>query len=89
MRRQVYLLEAGLRAFGKKGETAVTKELHQFNNYSVFDPIHANTLTDEEKSQGLGPTGNIQGSHKFMLLDTGKKIVRRNWTELPLTDTVV
>jgi len=63
--------------------------LHQFNNYSVFDPIHANTLTDEEKSQGLGPTGNIQGSHKFMLLDTGKKIVRRNWTELPLTDTVV
>ena len=48
-----YLLEAGLRAFGK-GETAVTKELHHFNNYSVFDPIHANTLTDEEKSQALG-----------------------------------
>ena len=49
-----YSLEAGLRAFGEKGETAVTKELHQFNNYSVFDPIHANTLTDEEKSQALG-----------------------------------
>jgi hypothetical protein len=32
----------------------------------------------------LGPTGNMQGSYKFMSLSTGKKIVRRKFTEMPM-----
>jgi hypothetical protein len=36
----------------------------------------------------LGPTGNLQGSHKFMSLTTGKRIVRCKFTEMPLTNSV-
>ncbi len=31
-----YQLEVGIKQFGKQGETAVTKELDQFNKYGVF-----------------------------------------------------
>ena len=36
----------------------------------------------------LGPTGNLQGTYKFLLLDTGKHVLRRNFTELPLTSKI-
>ena len=32
----------------------------------------------------LGPTGNQQGSHWFLSLSTGARIVRHRWTRLPL-----
>ncbi len=44
-----YTLDAGLRKFENEGETAVTKELHQFNTYNVFELLEANSLNDEEK----------------------------------------
>jgi FtsZ-binding cell division protein ZapB len=31
----------------------------------------------------LGPTGNMQGSYKFLSLSTGKKVTRRKFTEMP------
>jgi hypothetical protein len=34
-------------------ETAVTKELHQFNTYEVFGPIVADSLRAEEKRKAL------------------------------------
>ena len=34
-----YGLEAGLKHFGEKGETVVSKELAQFNVYDVFEPL--------------------------------------------------
>ena len=37
----------------------------------------------------LGPTGNAQGSYKFLNLRTGKLIKRRKWTELPMPDEVI
>ena len=37
----------------------------------------------------LGPSGNLQGGFKFMALNTGKKIVRRNWDVIPMPDTVI
>jgi hypothetical protein len=37
----------------------------------------------------LGPTGNMQGSYKFMSLSTGKKIVRCKFTEMPMTESVM
>ena len=37
----------------------------------------------------LGPAGNLQGGYKFLILQTGKKITRRNWTHLPMpTDAI-
>ena len=37
----------------------------------------------------LGPSGNVQGGFKFMSLKTEKKITRRSWDIIPITDTVV
>ena len=37
----------------------------------------------------LGPTGNIQGGYKFMSLSTGRLIVRRSFTIIPLTADVI
>jgi hypothetical protein len=37
----------------------------------------------------LGPSGNIQGGYKFMTLNTGQKIVRRNWDVVPMPDMVI
>jgi hypothetical protein len=48
-----YSLEAGLKHFGERGETAVSKELKQFNVYNVFKPLYANKLSNEEKSKAL------------------------------------
>ena len=46
-------LEAGLRHFGDRGKTAVTKELTQFNLYDVFEPLEADMLTEEERQKAL------------------------------------
>ncbi len=42
-----------MKHFGGRGETAVSKELKQFNVYDVFEPLYANKLSDEEKSKAL------------------------------------
>ncbi len=48
-----YQLEAEIKQFGKRGETAVTKELDQFNKYGVFEPKHARDLSEEDKKKAL------------------------------------
>ena len=35
----------------------------------------------------LGPGGNLQGSFKFVALDSGKKIMWRSWDVIPILDT--
>ena len=37
----------------------------------------------------LGPTGNAQGSYKFLSLNTGKKLIRRSFTEMPVRESVI
>ena len=37
----------------------------------------------------LGPTGNSQGTYKFMNIATGLRIYRRKWTEVPAPDWVI
>jgi hypothetical protein len=37
----------------------------------------------------LGPTGNLQGTHRFYSLKTGEIVVRRKWTELPVPSDVI
>lgn len=48
--------------------------------------------TQEPRTVGaicLGPTGNIQGSYRFLNLQTGKTINRRSWTHLPMPQEVI
>ena len=37
----------------------------------------------------IGPSGNLQGGHKFMALNSGKKITRHSWDAIPMPDTVI
>ena len=37
----------------------------------------------------LGPCGNLQGGFKFMSLQTGQKITRYNWDEIPIPQTEI
>ena len=37
----------------------------------------------------LGPTGNLQGTYKFLSLATGKKVKRRTFTPYPMLDLVI
>jgi hypothetical protein len=37
----------------------------------------------------MGPTGNFQGTYKFMCLTTGKKLHRRKWDEIPMPRSVI
>jgi hypothetical protein len=46
-------LNAGLRKLGDRGESVVTKELHQFNSYNVFKQLNADALSVDEKRQAL------------------------------------
>ena len=48
-----YSLEAGLKHFGERGETVVSKELKKFNVYDIFEPLYANELSKGEKSKAL------------------------------------
>ena len=46
-------MKAGVKRFDERGETAVTEELVQFNQYKVFEPKHANDLSEEDRKKVL------------------------------------
>ena len=37
----------------------------------------------------MGPSANNQGGFKLMTLGSMKKVVRKSWYEIPMTDTVI
>ncbi len=37
----------------------------------------------------LGPSGNVQGGHKFYTLNTASILVRRDWKALPMPQSVI
>jgi hypothetical protein len=37
----------------------------------------------------LGPSGDLQGRHRFVALDTGEKITRRDWDVIPTPELVI
>ncbi len=54
------------------------------------DPDITNTLDPRTKwAICMGPTGNLQGSYKFLSLTTGKKVTRGKFTEMPITESVI
>ncbi len=55
-----------------------------------MDPDITNTLDTRTKwGFCMGPMGNLQGSYKFLLLTTGRKVTRRKFTEMPVTEAVI
>jgi hypothetical protein len=54
------------------------------------DPDIKSTIEQRTKwGIWLSPTGNMQGSYKFLSLSTGNKVTRRKFTEMPMTDSVI
>jgi hypothetical protein len=63
-----------------------------FGAYVQVHDDRQQTNTMEPRTTGainLGPSGNIQGAHKFLSLSTGEVIVCRTWTELPVPSEVL
>ena len=48
-----YQLEAVIKRFGEPGESALTKELDQFNKYKVSEPKQENDLLEEDRKKVL------------------------------------
>lgn len=70
-------------------------KLHCKIPFGAYCEVHndrdiTNTMESRtEQAICLGPTGNLQGSYKFFSLTTGKKIIRRKFTEMPITGIVI
>jgi len=54
------------------------------------EPDPSNTEVERTTSGiALGPAPSFSGSWEFMSLQTGRKVTRRDWTRLPITDAVI
>lgn len=71
----------------------ITAEKHcviPFGAYVQTHEQHDNTMKSRTVGAlALRPTGNAQGGHFFLSLQTGKRISRNRWTELPIPADVV
>ncbi len=54
------------------------------------EPAPTNTMVTHSNSAiVLNPTGNLQGTYKFLSLATGKKVKRQAFTPYPMPDSVI
>jgi hypothetical protein len=63
-----------------------------FGSYAqVHDDLDITNTMESRTTRAinLGPTGNIQGTHRFLSLKTGELIVRCKWMELPIPSDVI
>jgi hypothetical protein len=63
-----------------------------FGAYVETHEERPRTNTLYERTQGvicLGPTSNFQGSYKFLCLNTGRKITRKQFREVPMPEHVI
>jgi hypothetical protein len=55
-----------------------------------MDPDITNTLEPRTKwAICMGPTGNLQGSYRFLSLATRKKVTQTKFAEMPVTEVVI
>ena len=63
-----------------------------FGSYCTVyhDPDVTNDMTERcFEGINLGPTGNMQGTHKFLCLSSGNVLKRRQFKERPMPDSVI
>jgi len=62
----------------------------EFSTYVQTHEKHNNSMDPRTSGAiALRPSGNEQGGHYFLSLHTGKRILRNNWTVLPMPNDVV
>ncbi len=70
-------------------------KMHCKVSFGAYCKVHVNpdiTNMMEPRTRWvicLGPTGNMQGSYKFLSLSTRNKVTQRKFTEMPMTDSVI
>ena len=75
--------------------TVLDFEKHCRLPFGAYVEVHEDntpTNTMEARTQGaicLGPTGNLQGSYKFLCLATGRRITRKQFVEMPMPQSVI
>jgi hypothetical protein len=63
-----------------------------FGVYAESHEDAVKTKTTVARTQGkicLGPSSNFQGNYKLLALNSGRKITRKQFTELPMSDSVI
>jgi hypothetical protein len=63
-----------------------------FVAYAEAHEEYPQTNTMAPRTRGvicLGPTGNFQGSYKMMCHKTGRKLIRKQFQELPMPDSII
>ena len=76
-------------------QTKLDAKLHcraPFGSYCEMNIEPDVTITMEPRTNWaicMGPMGDLQGSYKFLLLPTGKKVTRRRFTEMPITEAII
>ena len=69
---QQYILQTGLKVFGKEGRDAASKEIDQLHQRSCFQPIEVASLTKEERRKA-------QDAIMF-LTEKGTNLLRAEWS---------
>jgi hypothetical protein len=75
--------------------TALDFNKHCQIPFGAYAEVHEDrniTNTMSERTQPaicLGPTANFQGSYKVLSLQTGKRITRKQFKELPVPDSII
>jgi hypothetical protein len=70
-------------------------KLHCKVHFGAYCEVHVDPdITKAMESRNkwgicLGAKGNMQGSYKFLLLSTEKKVTQRKFTEMPMTDSII
>ncbi|KAL7460774.1 hypothetical protein ACHAXS_001215, partial [Conticribra weissflogii] len=80
-------------------EIVVRQKLNYKNHCCVPFGAYCEVFEDRERTNtmasrtreaiSLGPTGNMQGTYKFMCLSTGRIIKRRQFKELPMPTSII
>jgi hypothetical protein len=63
-----------------------------FGAYTEAHEEYPQTNTMAPRNRGvicLGPTGNFQGSYKMMCHQTGRKLTRKQFQELPMPESII
>jgi len=62
----------------------------ELGSYAQIHEEHDNSMTARTSGAiALRPTGNIQGSHYFLNINSGRRVARNNWTALPMPNEVI
>ena len=67
----------------------LTLQIGQYCKVHEEENLRNSQVSRTKGAIALGPSGNLQGSYKFMTLETGRKITRRSWDVIPTPDNVI